>query len=311
MRPALSIILCTHNPRRDYLDRVLHALREQTLLMNDWELLLVDNASDQVLSQEIDLSWHPQARHVKEDQLGLTPARLKGIQQSQAEVLVFVDDDNVLDSDYLETTLKISKDWAILGAWGGQINPEFEQHPPEWTKPYWNMLAVRQFQRDRWSNTPQNNTALPCGAGLCIRKQVAQQYATLIQADPHRLSLDRRGNSLSSCGDSDLALTACDMELGTGMFTALHLIHLLPAHRLQEDYLLRLVEGITHSNAILKFLREGVLPFQKSRTEKLFEAYRLMRVPPREVRFHHARERGMTTALQTLLEVKKDASEPV
>jgi glycosyltransferase involved in cell wall biosynthesis len=51
----LSVIVCTHNPRQDYLARALAALRDQTLPTNEWELLVVDNASDIHLARTIDL----------------------------------------------------------------------------------------------------------------------------------------------------------------------------------------------------------------------------------------------------------------
>ena len=38
-----SVIICTHNPRPDYFARVLDGLRNQTLPMHRWELLIVDN----------------------------------------------------------------------------------------------------------------------------------------------------------------------------------------------------------------------------------------------------------------------------
>jgi hypothetical protein len=36
----VSVIICTHNPRMDYLARALAALKEQTLPKELWELLL-------------------------------------------------------------------------------------------------------------------------------------------------------------------------------------------------------------------------------------------------------------------------------
>ena len=47
----LSVIICTHNPRVDYLYSVLNALQQQTLSHDQWELILVDNASQDVLSE--------------------------------------------------------------------------------------------------------------------------------------------------------------------------------------------------------------------------------------------------------------------
>jgi len=37
----VSVIICTHNPRPDYLQRVLDALKAQTLPKENWELLLM------------------------------------------------------------------------------------------------------------------------------------------------------------------------------------------------------------------------------------------------------------------------------
>ncbi|NMG05954.1 glycosyltransferase [Brasilonema sp. UFV-L1] len=300
MELAISVIVCTHNPRRDYLDKVLTALKSQTLLLEQWELLLVDNASKQLLCAEIDLTWHPNARHVREEQLGLTPARLHGIREAQAEVLVFVDDDNVLDSDYLELALHISKDYPFLGAWGGQIRAEFEVKPPDWTKPYWDHLAIREFERDKWSNLYQHETA-PCGAGMCVRKIVSQKYVDLVCNDQKRLSLDRKGKLLMSGGDSDLAFTSCDIGLGTGQFTSLKLTHLMPANRLKEEYLIKLVEGMEYSHRILDSFR-GQMPnlLHSSWKGKLLEYYRLLQMNPRERRFYQAKRRGYVLAHQAL-----------
>ena len=66
----LSVIIFTHNPRLHYLRRVLDALRSQTLPLEQWELLLVDNASSEPLACRVDLTWHPLASHLHESALG-------------------------------------------------------------------------------------------------------------------------------------------------------------------------------------------------------------------------------------------------
>jgi len=298
----ISVIICTHNPRRDYLERVLQALKAQTLSQEAWELLLVDNASDTTLASEVNLSWHSQARHIREDQLGLTPARLRGIKEAVAETLVFVDDDNVLDSDYLEVALQISKDFPLLGAWGGQIRAEFEVLPPDWAKPYLPYLAIREFEQDKWSNLLHQYETTPCGAGLCIKKTIADQYAKLVQSDSKRSGLDRKGSTLTSSGDSDLAFTACDIGLGTGQFVALKLTHLMSASRVEEDYLIRLFEGMVYSDAVLCSLR-GKLPSppKTSLVERLRHIYRMLRMSSRERRFYQANQRGLRRAVQEIL----------
>jgi hypothetical protein len=225
------------------------------LRFEDWDLLIVDNLSDRSVSSANDLSWHQNARAVWEPILGLTPARLRGIRESRADLLVFVDDDNVLATDYLERAVALAEEYPCLGAWSGQCLPEFDVAPPEWTRRYWGTLCIREFGKDVWSNLPLLPETMPCGAGLCVRRQVAMRYLELHDGGARSMILDRVGTSLLSGGDNDLAACACDLNLGVGLFCALKLIHLMPPERLTEDYLCRLVEGIEYSGAILRAQR--------------------------------------------------------
>jgi glycosyltransferase involved in cell wall biosynthesis len=304
----LSVIICTHNPRQDYISQVLDSLEQQTLDRNDWELLIIDNASKIPLDTILKLSWHPQAKIIREEQLGLTPARLRGIREAGTEVLIFVDDDNVLDREYLEYALKYAKEWPMLGAWGGQTQPKFEIEPPAWTEDYWQYLGIRSFNGDCWSSLPQWE-ATPIGAGMCVRKSVADRYAGSLQSDPQRQNLDRQGNLLLSCGDMDFAYTACDMGLGIGIFASLKLLHMMPPGRLEEAYLLRLVEQSVYSRVMLYFLRENQTK-QVSWKEKLklvlpFAIYpKNWGLAPRERRFKEASDRGYNLAIKAILDRK-------
>ena len=145
---AISVIVCAHNPRRDYFRRVLEALRAQSMPTTEWELLLVDNASTEPLASWADVSWHEQGRHIREPNLGLSWARICGIGLAKGGLLVFVDDDNVLGSDYLAHARSIASEHPELGAWGGNVELEFEQLPEEWTKRYWSLLAARVVSAD-------------------------------------------------------------------------------------------------------------------------------------------------------------------
>jgi glycosyltransferase involved in cell wall biosynthesis len=126
----LSVIICAHNPRPHYFQRCLSALEGQTLSREKWELIVIDNASAPDKAPRPDLSWHPGARLVVELQLGLTPARLRGIREAAGDLLVFVDDDNVLDPDFLETAMRVADEKPFLGSWSGQCRPAFEIPPP-------------------------------------------------------------------------------------------------------------------------------------------------------------------------------------
>jgi hypothetical protein len=258
--PKLSVVICTHNPRHDYFGRTLAGLRAQTLTADVWELLIIDNASTLEVAPRPDLSWHARARLLHETRLGLTHARLRGIQEAMGDLLVFVDDDNVLDPNYLETAQRIAEQKPFLGSWSGQCRPEFEQPPPDWTRRYWGNLVIRQFDQDVWSNLPRLGETMPCGAGLCVRREVAQQYFDLHKAGKRSILLDRVGDLLVSGGDNDLAACACDLGLGVGLITALKLTHLIPKQRLTLNYLSRLAESIQFSSLILDSERGLPIP---------------------------------------------------
>jgi GT2 family glycosyltransferase len=240
--PLISVILCTHNPREDYLLRTLDALKHQTLARDQWEFLLVDNASTKPVSDQHDVSWHPFGRHVREDTIGLTHARIRGIRDSSGPLLVFVDDDNILDRKYLETAVDIADKWFCLGVWGGNIDAEFETEPSTEVKPYLVWIAVIPVTRTHFTSEYSAPCPLPVGAGMCVRRTVAEKWAHNVIQSPTRLDLDRKGESLASCGDVDLRNEAIACGLGLAMFPELSLIHLIPSRRVQPDYLLRLCE---------------------------------------------------------------------
>jgi glycosyltransferase involved in cell wall biosynthesis len=294
----LSAIICSHNPRIDYLRRVLEALKAQTLPIADWELLVIDNASSEALASQIDLSWHSDARCLREEELGLTPARLRGIKEARAELLVFVDDDNVLSEDYFEQALRVSREWPTLGAWGGQLLPEFEREPAAPLIPYLPLVGVGIFEGERWSNL-RETAATPCGAGMCIRRRVALAYAEAARGDQSRLGLDRRGSDLASAGDTDMAFTACDLGYGTGQFSFLRLQHLIPARRLELPYLLRLRESMTLSQTILLAGRQSELvpPTYARRLSDWIRAWTKSRI---DRAFRLASQRGRARAFRKL-----------
>lgn len=248
----ISVIICTHNPREDYLRRTLEALEKQSLHKDQWELLLIDNASAESLEAKWDLSWHPNSRHVHVADLGLTPARLSGIEAAQGEILVFVDDDNLLACDYLEQVLAITRRLPQIGCFGaGNILPEFEVSPDPEVLPFTTMLTLRESSINQWSNQPDDGS-VPWGAGLVVRKEVARQHLANLNISNQSIKLDRSGRELNSCGDSEFSWTSCEMGMGKGIFCSLQLVHLIPKFRLEKDYLLRIAEGHGFSHALLR-----------------------------------------------------------
>jgi glycosyltransferase involved in cell wall biosynthesis len=259
----VSVVICSHNPRPDYLHRTLRALDAQTLPKARWELLVVDNASRSRLADAYDLSWHPRGRHVHEDRLGLTPARLRGITETQTHLIVFVDDDNVLAPDFLEQAIAIHAATPHLGVYGaGQLEPEFEITPSPEVAARAGVLALRTVTTPRWSNNPNDASSIPWGAGLCVTRRVAESYRQFVERLGGDVSgvLDRKGQQLFSGGDDALSWVAASLGCTFGIFPELRITHLIQASRLSRRYMLRLLHDHAMSHSVLRYRLAGQLP---------------------------------------------------
>lgn len=252
---GISVIICTHNPNIGYLNRCLESLKQQSLSLGNWELILVDNASKKPVVDRINISWHPNGRHVSEESLGLTRARMKGIEEANGELILFVDDDNCLKQNYLEISVGAMNSTPLLGTLGaGKIIPEFEKKPSADEIPFLRSLALREEDRSHYSNDINYNKALPFGAGMCIRRSIALAYEQSCASRPLAASLDRNGKSLLSGGDIDLALHACRDGYLAAVLSNLELIHLIPKERLDHNYLVKIAAGHAMSNFLISKL---------------------------------------------------------
>lgn len=300
MDTIISVVICAHNPPFARLERVIGALRSQDLPRETWELVVVDSASREPLEPHLELAWHERASCVREDEPGLTRARLRGIREARGSIVIFVDDDNILEKTYLRQAYTIAEMWPSIGAWSGSAEPEFESPPEPWTQPYWGLLAIREVERDAWSNLPSAGESMPAGAGLCVRRDVAALYAAMHDDGRRGYFLDRVGASLLSGGDNDLALCACDLNMGVGVFKELRLTHVIPSGRVTEAYLLRITESIAFSSVLLHALRGPADRSSLSFKRRVADEVRGALMDRRRRRFHRAGLRGQRRALAWL-----------
>lgn len=290
----------------DYFQRVLDALKSQTLPSSQWELLLVDNQSKPPLSQTVDLSWYRQARVVVESSPGIAAARARAMREFASELLLFVDDDNVLVPDYLENALRIANSFPQMGAFSGQLHAELEKEPPPELRPHLGLLALREFDRDAWSNFPLEVGHTPVTAGMCLRRPVAEAYLKTLAARPAGVTVGSAGKNFLRGEDDDICYSAQTVNLGVGMFKDLRLTHLIPAERLTEEYLCGLTEGIVYSGYIVSYLwKKPVRPPVPSLRSRLSYWRQYSKMSRLEKRFADARVRAEQRAWETIRELEK------
>jgi glycosyltransferase involved in cell wall biosynthesis len=234
---SLTVVVCTHNPDREVLREALDAVHAQLGEVGDGELVVVDNASVPALAQD---ELPPSATLIAEPTPGLTAAREAGIGRAHGELLVFVDDDNILAPGFLRGVEEAFDANPELGMLGAAVEPRYEVPPPAWLSPFEEMLAVRRYPADTWIETrePRFTSAFPIGAGMAVRRDVAEAYAEDLRFGD-RIE-GRRGNVLSSGEDLDMAFFALSRGHVIAVSGALRLTHVIGRGRLTVEYLQRL-----------------------------------------------------------------------
>ena len=104
----VSVIVCTRD-RPHALRRCLQAL--ERLDYRDFEVVVVDNAS--IGSDTADVVAETRFRYVREERPGLDWARNRGVAESRYEIIAYVDDDAVVDSNWLAAIVAAFDDPAV------------------------------------------------------------------------------------------------------------------------------------------------------------------------------------------------------
>lgn len=100
--PLISAVLCTHN-RATLLAQALDALSTQTLSKDQFEVVLINDGSiDDTMRVSGRYAPLMNLRTAYQPNSGLASAKNHGVCLSRAPIVVFIDDDDVLDSRALE-----------------------------------------------------------------------------------------------------------------------------------------------------------------------------------------------------------------
>jgi glycosyltransferase involved in cell wall biosynthesis len=298
MKPLISVCLATYNPRENYLQRTLEGVRKQTLLHEQWEFLLIDNNSQPPLEGRVNLAGLPRARVVVEKKQGLSHARRRGFWEAAGDLILNLDDDAVLSPDYLEKTSSLSKKYPFIGVFGSQMTAEFEEKPRRKASEYY--AAERLVEEDIWSNDREHISSTPWGAGSVVRKVVADAYVKKMEEDPRWGALGRAAEKLLSCEDIEIAMTACDLGLGKGVFRDLIFIHLIPSAKMTEEFLCRNAFGNGYSFTLHNWLRFGRIPTRASLFGRINRIYRLLMMSPHTRRQEYFKDKGIHQAIDEI-----------
>lgn len=97
----ISVIIPTHN-RRESVLRTLNSLRNQTLPYSEYEVIVVDDGSEDDTPTIADTIFPFAFTYLRQENQGATIARNNGVEHSSGDILIFIDDDITVSPQTLE-----------------------------------------------------------------------------------------------------------------------------------------------------------------------------------------------------------------
>ena len=239
----LSVIICTYN-RDKYIYCVLKSLAENTLPHDRYEIVLVDNNCTDNTRSECDRFKQdfPDVvfRYFVETNQGLSYARNRGIQESAGDVLVYVDDDALVNKEYLRTYADFFDRMPEIEAAGGPIIPQYETEEPDWMSHFTKALITGyKYLGSKEKEFPKND--YPGGGNAAYRASVFEKIGLF------NVELGRKGDSLVGAEEKDIFDKMTTLGMRFFYLPNAILYHLIPEKKLSKDYFDRLTYSIGKS----------------------------------------------------------------
>ena len=243
------------------LPMVLDKLKAQTGTEKiSWEIVVIDNNSSDDTAKvvkEYQASWNSgfPLKYFLEAEQGAAFARQRGVREAQGELIGFLDDDNLPDSDWVAKAYIFGKENPEAGAYSGQIHGDFEIPPPENFNQIQQFLAIREHGEQPHLFDP-DSLRLPPAAALVVRKR-----AWLESVPPRPTLTGKLPGRMIQGDDYEPLLYIYKAGWQIWYNPTMHTYHQIPQWRLERDYLLSLARGCGLATCKLRLI--NTLNWQK------------------------------------------------
>ncbi|WP_298287504.1 glycosyltransferase [uncultured Lutibacter sp.] len=250
INPSISVIICCYNSSK-LICKTLDHIGKQVLKREDsFEVIIVDNASTDETAVTANKFWNDNYYDkalltiINENKQGIAYARKSGVLASKSDILLFCDDDNWLDKNYISIALKYMKSNPKIGVLGGHNDGYLEIEEPVWWQSKETGYAVGKQSEDNGDITQRGYV---WGAGMVFRKVILEHlYLNGFKS----LLVGREGKLLGAGDDSELCKWAIIQGYYLWYSKELKLTHFITKERLTKKYLEKLYNG--HVNACEK-----------------------------------------------------------
>lgn len=234
----IDIAICTWN-RADLLRETLEQLTHLHQPVGaTWDLIVVNNrCTDHTPQVLAEFAARLPLTVLDEAEPGLSNARNAALRHTRGDYLIFIDDDVLVEEDWLVAHVAAMRKYPQAAYLGGRVEPRFEIAPPEWIRRHMTQLQGCFGLCNRGPDVrPFREGEDPFGNNMVIRRDVLSER----QFDP------RLGHYQST------RLLGEETELFRQLREAGHvgvwvgpagMRHYVPAERLNRDYLWKWFHG--------------------------------------------------------------------
>lgn len=223
----VTVALPTYN-RAAFLRQTLEGIAAQQFPREHFEVLVIDNNSRDDTRAVVESFAHanPAPRYLLETKQGLDYARNRAIAEARGEIILFGDDDILVQPDWIaQMVVPMLADPArCIGAVGGEVIPVFPDGLPDWVAEWHAPLA---FRSDLGPIPKQHS---PMGANLAFPKWIFEQLG------PFHTALDRAAGNYFSGGDSEMIRRVREAGFEVWFSPGAAVRHQMPASRTTFRY---------------------------------------------------------------------------
>ena len=242
----ISIIICTYNRDR-FIYQTLQHIADNSFDRSAFEIVLVNNNCTDNTDAECKrfAKAHPDIdfRYFVETKQGLSHARNRGIDESRGDILVFLDDDAFVRSDYLSVLSRQMEQHTDAMAFGGKITPLFESgEEPKWLGK-WTYSWVSAIDKGS-SVVPFEGNSYPIGANMGFRKECIDACGKF------NTELGRSKKNLMGGEEKDIFNRVKDKNYTILYFPDLEVQHVIPPQRTTKEYIKKMALGIGMSERL-------------------------------------------------------------
>lgn len=129
----VSVIICTYN-RSAFLEKCIKSILSNKFSEKSYEILIIDNNSVDQTKEIVHqfIKGKSNIKYIKEEQVGLSFARNRGITEAKGNIVAFIDDDVEVNSNYINSIVQFSEKYPDEVCISGKVIPVWNFQKPSW-----------------------------------------------------------------------------------------------------------------------------------------------------------------------------------